>query len=131
MDLNEDESGLERFLSEDLLYDVSPLPKDDEDDNLCHLNLIPKEGSRETLHNEMQSLEESALYDDTSTNPIILTTTDSLSDDDNDDRRKKQQSSAVLAKSEPQVENNAVSRSESLYYTPDDTLEELSDLTIN
>ena len=131
VDLNEDESGLERFLSEDLLYDVSPLPKDD-DDNLCNLNIIPKEGSRETLHNEMQTLEESALYD-TSTNPIILTT-DLLSDHDGNDDCKEQHSSAVLSsleQNQPQVENNAVSRSESLYYTPDDTLEELSDLTIN
>ena len=30
-----------------------------------------------------------------------------------------------------QSDNNVVSRSESLYYTPDDTLEKLSDLSIN
>ena len=128
VDLNEDESGLEKFLSEDLLYDVSPLPKDD-DDNPYPLNILTKDGSRETLHNEMQTLEESALHD-TSTNPIILTT----DDDDKSANHKQQHSNAVLSSlenSQPQADNNAVSRSESLYYTPDDTLEKLSDLTLN
>ena len=37
VDLNEDDSGLEKFLSEDLLDDASPLPKDDEG-NLPSLN---------------------------------------------------------------------------------------------
>ena len=71
VDLNEDDTGLEKFLSDDLLYDVSPLPKDDED-KLPRLTSLKKEGSRETLQNEIQSLEESALYD-TSRNPIIQT----------------------------------------------------------
>ena len=30
VDLNDDETGLEKFLNEDLLYDVSPLPKDED-----------------------------------------------------------------------------------------------------
>jgi len=130
VDLNEDESGLEKFLSEDLLYDVSPLPKDD-DDNLSPLNILTKQGSRETLHNEIQTLEESALHE-TSSNPIIRTT-DQSSDDEYIDDHKEQHANAVLStleKSQPQIENNAVSVSESLYYTPDDTLEELSDLSI-
>ena len=114
-----------------MLYDVSPLPKDD-DDNQFPFNKLTKDGSRETLHNEMQTLEESALHD-TSTNPIILAT-DFSSDDDNNDNRKQQHSNVVLPSLEncqPELESNAVSRSESLYYTPDDTLEKLSDLTNN
>ena len=132
MDLNEDESGLEKFLSDDLLYDVSPLPKDDDEDKLPRLTLSKKEGSRETLHNEIQSLEESALCD-TSRNPIIIQTEDFSSDEEICDEKKVDSELVLnnLNQGQPEPENNAVSRSESLYYTPDDTLEKLSDLSIN
>lgn len=132
MDLNEDESGLEKFLSDDLLYDVSPLPKDDDEDKLPRLTLSKKEGSRETLHNEIQSLEESALSD-TSRNPIIIQTEDFSSDEEICDEKKVDSELVLnnLNQGQLETENNAVSRSESLYYTPDDTLEKLSDLSIN
>ena len=132
MDLNEDESGLEKFLSDDLLYDVSPLPKDDDEDKLPRLTLSKKEGSRETLHNEIQSLEESALCD-TSRNPIIIQTEDFSSDEEICDEKKVDSELVLnnLNQGQLETENNAVSRSESLYYTPDDTLEKLSDLSIN
>ena len=132
MDLNEDESGLEKFLSDDLLYDVSPLPKDDDEDKLPRLTLSKKEGSRETLHNEIQSLEESALCD-TSRNPIIIQTEDFSSDEEICDEKKVDSELVLNNQNQGQLEteNNAVSRSESLYYTPDDTLEKLSDLSIN
>ena len=132
MDLNEDESGLEKFLSDDLLYDVSPLPKDDDEDKLPRLTLSKKEGSRETLHNEIQSLEESALSD-TSRNPIIIQTEDFSSDEEICDEKKVDSELVLnnLKEGQLETENNAVSRSESLYYTPDDTLEKLSDLSIN
>lgn len=130
VDLNEDDTGLEKFLSDDLLYDVSPLPKDDED-KLPRLTSLKKEGSRETLQNEIQSLEESALYD-TSRNPIIHT--EEISSDE--EICGETQLNPELANSNSnqgnlQAENSIVSRSESLYYTPDDTLEKLSDLSIN
>ena len=128
VDLNEDETGLEKFLSDDLLYDVSPLPKDDED-KLPRLTSLKKEGSRETLQNEIQSLEESALYD-TSRIPIIQTHEFS-----SDEEICQEIDSEILIdnrnQAQLQSDNNVVSRSESLYYTPDDTLEKLSDLSIN
>ena len=132
VDLNEDDTGLEKFLSDDLLYDVSPLPKDDED-KLPRLTLSKKEGSRETLHNEIQSLEESALCD-TSRNPIIIQTEEFSSDEEICDEKKYDPEillSNINQGTKTETENNAVSRSESLYYTPDDTLEKLSDLSIN
>ena len=127
--MNEDDSGLERFLSEDLLYDVSPLPKDDED-NLSPLKLHTKEGSRETLHNEMQMLDESAL--DEITNPITLNIYSS-SDDEKDVEKQcvNNEDSFTADLVQTQTENNMVSRSESIYYTPDNTLEKLSDVTLN
>ena len=130
VDLNEDDTGLEKFLSDDLLYDVSPLPKDDED-KLPRLTSLQKEGSRETLQNEIQSLEESALYD-TSRNPIIHT--EEISSDEEICGETQLNPDIVNSNSNQgnlQAENSIVSRSESLYYTPDDTLEKLSDLSIN
>ena len=130
VDLNEDDTGLEKFLSDDLLYDVSPLPKDDED-KIPRLTSMKKDGSRETLQNEIQSLEESALYD-TSRNPIIQT--QEFSSDEEICQENSHDSEPASTNPNQgllQTENNAVSRSESLYYTPDDTLEKLSDLSIN
>ena len=130
VDLNEDDTGLEKFLSDDLLYDVSPLPKDDED-KLPRLTSLKKEGSRETLQNEIQSLEESALYD-TSRNPIIHT--EEISSDEEICGETRLNPELVNSNSNQgnlQAENSIVSRSESLYYPPDDTLEKLSDLSIN
>ena len=128
VDLNEDDSGLEKFLSEDLLYDVSPLPKDD-DDNQLYPNILAKSGSKETLRNELQSLEESALYETATTTAISRI---DLSDDERD-ADENCSSSHVLSNQESgyaQIETNDISKSESLYYTPDGTTERLSDLEI-
>ena len=113
-----------------MLYDVSPLPKDD--DNLSPLNILTKEGSRDTLHNEVQTLEESALHN-TTVNPIIQTSNVSSDDEKSDDEKHKHTNAAVstLGASETQLQSNEVPRSESLYYTPDNTMEKLSDLNIN
>lgn len=128
MDLNEDESGLEKFLSEDLLYDASPLPKDDDDSQL-YPNILTKSRSKETLHNELQSLEESALYE------IATTTTISRIDLSDDERDADENCSlnhlpSNLESGCAQNETNDISKSESLYYTPDATIERLSDLEI-
>ena len=131
VDLNEDDSGLEKFLSEDLLDDASPLPKDDEEGNLPSLNKFRnKEKSRETSHNEsLQTLEEKETF----TGYITNARTD-WSSDDEQETKEHLDSDRVLSTleiGEAEIETVAVSRSESLYYTPDDTLETLSELTIN
>ena len=128
VDLNEDDSGLEKFLSEDLLYDVSPLPRDD-DDNQLYPNILTKSGSKETLHNELQSLEESALYQTATTSAISRI---DLSDDerDVDENCSSGHVPSNLESGYVQNETNDISKSESLYYTPDATIERLSDLEI-
>lgn len=128
VDLNEDDSGLEKFLSEDLLYDVSPLPKD-EDDSQLYPNILTKSGSKETLNNEIQSLEESALYETATT--TVISRID-LSDDerDADENYSSRHVPANLESGCAQNETNDISKSESLYYTPDATIEKLSDLEI-
>ena len=128
VDLNEDDSGLEKFLSEDLLYDVSPLPKDDDDSQL-YPNILAKSGSKETLHNELQSLEESALYETATTTAISRI---DVSDDerDADENYSSRHVPANLESGCAQNETNDISKSESLYYTPDATIERLSDLEI-
>ena len=128
VDLNEDDSGLEKFLSEDLLYDISPLPKDD-DDNLTPTKLYMREGSRETLHNDTNSLNESALNDRSI--PISLQMYSSSDEDKEIDGHDYSKSSNNTENVQAQLESNVVSRSESIYYTPDDTLERLSDLALN
>ena len=129
VDLNEDDSGLERFLSEDLLYDVSPFPKDDED-TLLPLRSDSKEGSRETLQGEIQLAEDCA-FNETITNPTALNLPSSLEDEDIEECEHNNKPSFIKEKVDIQAENSVVSRSESIYYTPDNTLERLSDLTLN
>ena len=110
-----------------MLDDASPLPKDDEG-NLPSLNkFLNKEKSRETSHNEsLQTLEEKETF----TSYITNAGTDWSSDDEHE-TKEHLDSDRVLSTleiDEAEIETVAVSRSESLYYTPDDTLETLSEI---
>ena len=129
VDLNEDDSGLEKFLSEDILYDMSPLPKDD-DDNLTPTQLHMREESRETLRNDTHPLAESA--SDGRPIPINLQMYSSSDEDKEIDDLGHSKSCNEMENVQTQLESNAaVSRSESIYYTPDNTLEKLSDIALN
>ena len=130
VDLNEDDSGLEKFLSEDILYDMSPLPKDD-DDNLTPTQLHMREGSRETLHTDTNPLAQIA--SDDRPIPINLQMYTSSSDEDKEiDDLGHSKSGNETGNVQTQLQSNAVvSRSESIYYTPDNTLERLSDIALN